>query len=131
MSDYPFHQQHEDHLTKIGTAGGWVRPSSGYHFKNAEKYSQKIVENLKNEKHPAKGIANSRFRKYDTLLLDILNTNNELGEELFSSLIEKNPATKVFKFLDEETSFLQDIKLFSTFRSVPFLKAIYNQMLRP
>lgn len=128
MSDFPFHHQHKDHLTKIGTAGAWVRPSSGYHFKNAEKYSQRIVENLKNNRLPSAGIAKNRFRKYDTLLLDILNNNNELGEELFSSMIEKNPATKVFKFLDEETSIFEDIKIFSTFRSAPFLKALYNQI---
>ena len=128
MSNYPFHRHHEDHLTKIGTAGGWIRPSTGYHFKNAEKYSQKIVENIKNKKHPATGVAKNKFRKYDTLLLDILNSNNEMGEELFSSLFEKNPITKVFKFLDEETSFLQNLKIFSTFRSLPFLKAIYKQI---
>ena len=128
MSNYPFHRHHEDHLTKIGTAGGWIRPSTGYHFKNAEKYSLKIVENLKNKKHPATGVANNKFRNYDKLFLDILNSNNEMGEELFSSMFEKNPTTKVFKFLDEETSFLQDLKIFSTFRSLPFLKAIYKQI---
>jgi lycopene beta-cyclase len=124
MGNFPFHRQHKVHLTKIGTAGGWVRPSPGYHFKNGEKYSQKIIENIKNKKHPATGIANSRFRKYDTLFLDILNTNNEIGKKLFSSMIENNPAPKVFKFLDEETSFLEDIKIFSTFRYAPFQKAI-------
>ena len=128
MSDFPFHRQHEDHLTKIGTAGAWVRPSSGYHFKNAEKYSQMIVDNLKSHRLPSKGVAQNRFRKYDTLLLDILNKNNELGEELFSSMIKNNHATKVFKFLDEETSIFEEMKIFSTFRSAPFLKALFNQI---
>lgn len=127
MSDFPFQKQHQRHLTKIGTAGAWVRPSSGYHFKNAEKYSQRIIHNLKHQKHPATGVATNRFRKYDALLLDILKNKNELGEELFTSMFSKNPAKKIFKFLDEETSLLEDVKIFSTFRSKPFLQALLNQ----
>ncbi|MFT5168750.1 MAG: lycopene beta-cyclase [Saprospiraceae bacterium] len=128
MSDYPFHKHHLPHLTKIGTAGGWVRPSSGYHFKNAEKYSRQIINNIKKRKLPAAGIAVNRFRKYDTLLLDILKNHNELGEELFTSMFEKNPATQIFKFLDEETTLLEDFKIITSFRSKLFLQAILHQI---
>ncbi len=127
MSTFPFHQQHQKHLTKIGTAGSWVRPSSGYSFKNAEKYSQQIIRNLKKQKHPSTGIAKNRFRKYDILLLDILKNKNELGEELFTSMFGKNSAKQIFKFLDEETSIIEDLKIISTFRSKPFLQALMNQ----
>lgn len=127
MSTFPFHHKHQKHLTKIGTAGSWVRPSSGYSFKNAEKYSQRIIHNLKHQKHPSTGVAKSRFRKYDILLLDILKNRNELGEELFTSMFGKNPAKQIFKFLDEETSILEDLKIISTFRSKPFLRALINQ----
>ncbi|NNM15670.1 MAG: lycopene cyclase, partial [Bacteroidia bacterium] len=40
MSNYPFHREHSDTITKIGTAGGWVKGSSGYSFKNAERNSK-------------------------------------------------------------------------------------------
>jgi lycopene beta-cyclase len=128
MSDFPFHHQNKPYLTKIGTAGGWVRPSSGYHFKNAEKYSQQIIHNLKKQQLPSAGIAKNRFRKYDILLLDILKNHNELGEELFTSMFEKNPAKKIFKFLDEETTLLEDLKIISSFRFKPFLQALFNQI---
>lgn len=128
MSDFPFQKQHQSYLTKIGTAGAWVRPSSGYSFKNAEKYSKRIIENLKKQKHPSTGIAKNRFRKYDSLLLDILKNKNELGEELFASMFGKNPARQIFKFLDEETSLLEDLKIISTFPFKPFLQALLNQL---
>jgi len=128
MSDFPFHHQHQEHLTKIGTAGAWVRPSSGYSFKNAEKYSRQLITNIKNKKRPSTGIARNRFRKYDSLLLDILKNKNELGEEIFSSMFAKNQAKQIFKFLDEETSILEDIKIISSFRSAPFLRALFNQL---
>ena len=130
MSDFPFQQYHQSHLTKIGTAGGWVRPSSGYHFKNAEKYAQQIIHNIKNNQLPSTGVAKNRFRKYDTILLDILKNKNELGEELFTSMFEKNPARQIFKFLDEETTVLEDLKIISTFRFKPFLQALFNWICR-
>lgn len=130
MTDFPFHRHHEEHITKIGTAGGWVRPSSGYSFKNCEKYARKIIRNIKKGDRPEAGVARNRFRMYDRLLLDILNERNELGKELFGSMFGGNPAHRIFKFLDEESSLVEDIKIISGFRSRPFLRALINQLTR-
>lgn len=37
MTDFPFHEDSTPKITKIGTAGSWVKASSGYSFKNTEK----------------------------------------------------------------------------------------------
>ena len=37
MTSYPFYHSNSINLTKIGTAGGWIKSSSGYGFKNTEK----------------------------------------------------------------------------------------------
>ena len=126
MTDYPFHQHHAVSITKIGTAGGWVKPSSGYSFKNAERFSKQTVSNIKAGKKPEKGVASGRFRKYDTLFLDILQNRNELGEEIFTDMYLKNPASRIFRFLDEETSLPEDIKIISSFRPGPFQKALFR-----
>ena len=47
MSNYPFHRANKKGITKIGTAGSWVKPSSGYAFKNIEKSAQKVIQNIK------------------------------------------------------------------------------------
>lgn len=130
MSDYPFHKHHQQRVTKIGTAGGWVRPSSGYAFKLSEKYAQQIVENIKSKNRPSLGVANSRFRMYDTLLLDILKNKNGMGEELFSTMFRKNKTTHIFKFLDEETNIWQDLVIMASFNPLPFLRAILNQFIK-
>lgn len=44
MTTYPFAKSSSTKVTKIGTAGGWVKASSGYSFKNAEKYAAQIVK---------------------------------------------------------------------------------------
>ena len=45
MTTYPFYKHSTKNITKIGTPGGWVKPSTGYSFKNCEKYSKIILEN--------------------------------------------------------------------------------------
>ncbi len=130
MSNFPFHKVHTKSITKIGTAGGWVKPSSGYSFKNAERFAQAIVNNIKCGNAPHKGIANSRFRKYDTIFLDILNTKNYLGEAIFTAMYLNNPTHQIFKFLDEETSYLEDLKIISSFKPMPFIQAFFKQLFK-
>lgn len=123
MSNFPFHKVNTEYITKIGTAGGWVRPSSGYSFKNAERYSQEIIKNIKQDRVPSQGIANNRFRKYDTLFLELLQNRNEMGEDLFYTMYTKNKVDKIFKFLDEQTSFTEDLRIMNSFNPLPFMSA--------
>lgn len=128
MSNFPFHKKNTKGITKIGTAGGWVKPSSGYSFKNAERFAQAIVNNIKAGSQPSKGIAISRFRKYDTIFLDILANKNNLGEQIFTEMYLNNPTHKIFKFLDEETSYTEDLKIISSFKPKPFIQAFFKQL---
>ncbi|WP_420577455.1 lycopene cyclase family protein [Ekhidna sp.] len=125
MSDYPFHKHHSKYITKIGTAGGWVRPSSGYSFKNADRYSTMMVKNIKKGKRPEKGIATSRFRMYDSIFLNVLSARNDLGEEIFTRLYTKPDIQSVFRFLDEESSLSEDIKVMFSLNKPQFWKAFF------
>ncbi len=53
----------------------------------------------------------NRFWFYDLLLLDILYRHNELGSSIFSSLFKKGNPALIFKFLDEETTLLEDFQV--------------------
>lgn len=130
MSDYPFHKENDAQITKIGTAGSWVKPSSGYSFKNAGKYSQKIIENLKAGNMPSKDLFNKRFQFYDPIFLDVLNNRNELGESIFTDMYHKNPVQQIFKFLDEETTITEEIQIMNSFQKAPFLKSLWNYIWR-
>jgi lycopene beta-cyclase len=124
MTDYPFHRHHSAHVKKVGTAGGWVRPSTGYSFRNATKYAQQIVENLKSGRDAAAGIAKGRHRKYDSIFLDVLYRNNELGPSVFSDMYRKNPPDRIFRFLDGESSLIDDLRIISSFDPKPFRQAL-------
>jgi hypothetical protein len=44
-----------------------------------------------------------------------------------NQLFKKNKATQVFKFLDNETSLAEELKIISTLPTMPFLKAALKQ----
>jgi len=138
MTCFPFWKKNTNRVLNIGTAGGWTKASTGYTFKNSDKKSTELVKFLQSDSSPeASGSLNmktfykkNRFWFYDLLLLDILYRNNELGSSIFSSLFKKGNPELIFKFLDEETSFLQDLKVISKCPKVPFIKALFRSFFK-
>lgn len=130
MSDYPFHTMNADRHMRIGTAGSWVKPSSGYSFKNSERKARQIVANLKSGKSPASNIIKRRHRLYDTLFLDQLYRNNQQGESLFTTMYTSNDVQSIFRFLDEETTFQEEIAIMKTFTPWPFIGAFGRSLAR-
>ncbi|MUP46419.1 lycopene cyclase [Gramella sp. BOM4] len=128
MTDYPFEDQNSDHITKIGTGGGWVKASSGYSFKNTEKKIDELIENIKSGHRPSYKLLNKRFRKYDAIFLDVLEKRNDLGEELFMKLYTRNSIQDIFRFLDEETKFSEDIKIMKSLFHPQFLKSFFTKI---
>jgi len=129
MSDYPFHRHHEKHLTKIGTAGGWVRPSSGYSFKNGDRYTDRIIQNIKSGKPPHHQVATGRFRLYDRIFLHVLSHWNHEGENIFSKLYRKNKTPRLLRFLDEQSTLAEDMHIMGSLNSWHFRKAFVKELL--
>ncbi len=129
MSNFKFELLNARDLTKIGTAGGWVRGSTGYAFKRTGNYVKKVIENIKGGELPSKGLIKKRYGLFDTLLLDILEKRNHIMPKIFSDIYANNPIDRVFRFLDGESSLWDDLKIMNSVRPWPFLKAIWNQWI--
>lgn len=129
MSNYPFEKAGEKNITKIGTAGAQVKASTGYAFKNIERASQKIIENLKQNQNPATGLVNKKYRLIDTLYLDVLTNHNDWGETLYTQMYERNTIQQIFKFLDDETSMLEELRIMNSLEAKHFLKAVVYHFL--
>lgn len=67
MTCYPFFEKNSDSFFKIGTAGGWSKPSTGYTIKNSVKKIEIILEYLKHNKPLSKISFKNRFWYYDLL----------------------------------------------------------------
>ncbi|MEO7120679.1 MAG: lycopene cyclase family protein, partial [Ginsengibacter sp.] len=115
----------------IGTAGGQTKPSTGYTFRFIQKEADKIVEELlsKGQISVVKKI-NNRFLFYDSTLLHILSKKLLAGKTIFSMLFKKNPATIIFKFLDNETTVAQELKLLNSLPKKIFSKAGFTEFLK-
>ena len=130
MSDFPFGKYSTDRHIRIGTAGGWVKPSSGYAFKNCQRNAQKIIENIKAGRPVEQGLFRPRFQLYDALFLDVLNRRNDLGPALFENMYSKNTIQQIFAFLDEESSLGADIRMLSMFPQLVFTRSLLNYLIR-
>ena len=127
MTCYPFWEKNTKRVLNIGTAGGWTKASTGFTFRNSDKKSSALVEFLQNENSKISSFhKKSRFWFYDLLLLDILYRHNELGSSIFSSLFKKGNPALIFKFLDEETNLMEDLKVILKCPKVPFIKALFR-----
>jgi lycopene beta-cyclase len=128
MSTYDFSQHHSQRITKIGTAGGWVKASSGYSFKFCERKSARIVDNIKQDRPMTQGLKKPKYKRYDKIFIDVLYHQNHYGETIFYKLYSKNKTRLLLDFLDERTSFMQDLKIINSLRSFYFIKAFFKTL---
>lgn len=130
MTSYRFNKHNSKNVLHIGTAGGWTKASTGFTFKNTQKNTKKLISYLKNDQDLSKFDKKTKFWYYDLLFLDVLHQRNEMGAFLFSELFRKNKTEKILKFLDEETSFLEDLKIMSTMPSGKFSQMILKRLFQ-
>lgn len=111
MTSYKFWKHNTKNIINIGSVGGWTKASTGYTFKNTTKKSKELVELLSKETDFRKFHKMDKFWFYDLLFLDVLFKRNDLGSTVFSALFKKGNPTLIFKFLDEETTFWEDLQV--------------------
>jgi lycopene beta-cyclase len=128
MSTFPFYKYNTQKVTKIGTAGGWVKGSSGYSFKITQKKVDILIKNLKANQTPSKGLFKSKYKFYDKVFLQVLKDENHKGEWIFQEYYRKNNSATMFRFLDEESNLLEDIKVMLSLFSFSFIKAFFKTL---
>lgn len=128
MTNFPFEKFNTKRITKIGTGGGWVKASTGYSLKHTEKKTTKIIENIKKHKTPSDNLYKSKYKFYDKVFLKVLEDDNHKGEWIFQQFYDKNPVETMFKFLDEESSFIEELKIMWSLFSWRFIKAFFKTL---
>jgi lycopene beta-cyclase len=128
MTAYQFSNQNTQHILNIGTAGGWTKASTGYTFMNTTKKTKALVEFLKTESDVSKFAKTTKFWFYDLLMLDVLHRDNSYGAKMFSSLFKKTKVTTIFKFLDEESTLGEDLKVITSVPPIRFIQALFRRL---
>lgn len=128
MTNYSFPTRTHN-IIPIGTAGGQTKGASGYTFRFIQKHSAALVESLVRNGHPfALDADGRRFQFYDSVLLHILHHRKLEGRAIFETLFRKNEPQQIFKFLDNETTLLEDMRILGTLPIVPFTKAAVTHL---
>lgn len=123
MSDVPTHERPGRHVVRIGTAGGYTKPSTGYTFQRTQRYLHEIVQNLVANGKPKRRKPWLRrvFKKFlDSVLLNVLQYRRHPADDIFTRLYQSNPPSQIFRFLDEDTTFQEDLKIMTTVPLGPF-----------
>lgn len=126
MTNYPFWNRNEGRLYHIGTAGGAVKPSSGFAFRRIQLHTKKIIECLKSNtsvKNSYK-IFRGRHLLYDSIMLHVLEEQKIAGDKVFSDLFEKTDVDVILKFLDGNTSWNGDLQIMKAPAKWPFIKGM-------
>ena len=128
MSDVVANEFPSRHVVRIGTAGGYTNPATGYTFQDTQKRLKRIVESLEKTGSPVVRMPwfKKRFLFYSSVLLNVLEQKRLPAGEVFGRLYERNPPAQIFKFLDGETTFWEEIKIMWSTEKPKFIAAVFD-----
>jgi lycopene beta-cyclase len=127
MTDIPFQRRPSPHVMNIGTAGGMTKASTGYTFQRIQRQSARIAASLRQTGQPFYPEPPlSRHAWMDSVLLHVLDEGLEQGRTFFEQLFSRNAPQRVLRFLDEETTLLEEFALMATVNVFAFLCASWN-----
>jgi lycopene beta-cyclase len=127
MTDQPFPRRGGRRIMNIGTRGGRVKASTGFAFLRTQLDSERIVHSLRtsgtpfHDRNPPR-----RYATFDSMLLSVLDRSGEGGRDVFVDLFERNPMTRLLRFLDEEGSLSENIRLMASVPWWPFIAAWFR-----
>jgi lycopene beta-cyclase len=126
MTDHPLPARDGAHIINLGTRAGRAKPSTGYAFQRMQAQSARLVAALAATGQPPADATGDQwqFRLFDTLLLDIMQRQGETTRDLFAQLFEHNPVERIFRFLDEKTSWLDNLRIMNSVAAGPFMRSI-------
>jgi lycopene beta-cyclase len=125
-------QQEKGRIINIGTAGDQTKASTGFTFSFIQKQSEAIIHALIDNK-PVRipsSFLKKRFNLYDNILLNILFNKKMNADEIFAHLFKKNSPQRVLKFLDNETNFMEELKILKSVPANIFLPVAIRELVR-
>jgi len=131
MEDRRYSSWYNRKTLNIGTTGGWTKPSTGYTFSRIQRRCRNIVKSLEKGERPE--FLNSsayRFRVYDMLILYLIKNYPDTSVNIFVTLFKTSGFDKILTFLDEKTTFIEELGIFKKLSYKPFFLAIYKMKHR-
>lgn len=131
MTDHRF-RLHEGHIVNLGQVGGDTRASTGYTFLYIHRRVEDIINALlqKNDPRREPSFRKKRHHLYDSAMLNVLQKQTYPGDQLFSRLFQRNPPHRLLRFLNRESSILEELRLGATAPTWVFMRAVAESISR-
>ena len=128
MTDHPLPAGVGAHIINLGTRAGRAKPSTGYAFRRIQAQSGRLAAALAATGPPPRHLTRDRwqFRLFDTLLLDSMQRRGETTRTIFQQLFARNPVARILRFLDEKTSWADNLRVMNSVAPGPFLRSIWH-----
>jgi lycopene beta-cyclase len=131
MSDEPHEVSPVPHVIRIGTSGGYVKASTGYTFQRCQRFLKNLVKSLETNTNASNGMELNKWKGFlDTVLLNVMLNHRISQDKVFTSFFKYNKASQVLKFLDEDTTFFEDISFINTVPKPPFIRAAWDVLTK-
>ena len=130
ITDHPFARRAGKRIMAIGTKGGRVKPSSGYSFRRVQQDAAAIVDSLIRLGHPFDVPEDHVwYRLTDSILLEIMHCRGDQLKPIFNAMFQRNPARRIFRFLDHSAGAGEQARLIASLPPGPFVAALGRMAL--
>lgn len=121
----------DQRIVQMGVAGGQVKGSSGYAFQFIQKRTASIIEGLKKGKSTFNSVSfhQKKGNLYDAVLLNVLHHHKMQGDQIFESIFSKTKTKTVLRFLDNESSLIEDLQIMNTVPTSIFMPAAMQELM--
>ena len=135
-------ERHSMHgIMSIGTRNNALKPSTGYAFKTMHQQARELAQFLGNSNSDYSASdsrgpttkpwqsqpSHPRYAFLDGLLLHILRRRPHQGKAIFEQLFAGTPLPSVLRFMDEKSSWKDDLRMLTHLPWKPFLVALWER----
>ncbi len=115
-------------VTPIGLDGGAARPSSGYAFLRIQRQARHLAERIAAGKPSRPDLARqalgpAKYPFFDAIFLQVLADRPDLAPRIFARMFERARAGSVVRFLGEQSTLVDDLRIVAALPKIPFVTA--------
>lgn len=112
-----------ERVYRIGTAGGLVKPSTGYAFLAIQRWTKEFTKRLSREELPNPPEPRSSSSRYlDAVFLRVLDQHPDRAPELFARLFQRVEPDALVRFLNDRASVRDRLQVITAMPRSLFLK---------
>ncbi|MCM5703088.1 lycopene cyclase family protein [Larsenimonas salina] len=127
----PAWQRGSARIHPAGTAGGAMRPATGYAFHAIQRWARECREALEAGQPPSPPARSKGLEWLDRTFMTALSRHAALGPDCYVRLFDRLPAERVIRFLAGQPTALDVARVMTALPLAPFLESAARTLTAP